>query len=289
MFPRQKISGRAPPGQHQAPQLKDTFKMKNKFLIPATLVSLAGFLPQSQAFPILGTADSFAVLGASTVTSAGTAGTILYGDLGVFPGLAITGFPPGIVVNGTTYAGGAVAQQAQIDALAAYNTLGTNSVTSDLTGQDLGTVGTLQPGVFNFDTSAQLTGTLILDGTNNSNARFDFQIGSTLTTASASMVILTNGAQASNVFWLVGSSATLGTTTEFLGTIIADQSITLNTGANISCGNALALNGAVTLDQNIINTCSAVVPEVASFWPLLVCAPAFGVYQWVVVRRRKTS
>ena len=289
MFLRRKINGRPLRKQHPSPQVKDTFKMKSKFLIPTTLASLTGFLPQSQAFPVLGTADTFAVLWASTVTSTGAAGTILYGDLGVYPGIAITGFPPGIVVNGTTYAGGPVAQQAQIDASAAYEALGLEPVTSDFTGQDLGTVGTLQPGVFNFDTSAQLTGILVLDATNNSNARFDFKIGSTLKTASASMVILTNGAQASNVFWRVVSSATLGTDTAFLGNIIALTSITLDTRATILCGSALALNGAVTLDQNIINNSNTLVPEAASFWPLLACAPAFGIYQWGVVRRRKRS
>ena len=110
----------------------------------------------------------------------------------------------------------------------------------------------LTPGVYNFTSSAQLTGTLTLNGLGNPNSVFIFNIGSTLTTASASSVLLINGAQGGNVFWRVGSSATLGTTTQFTGDILALTSITLNTGANINCGAAWARNGSVTLDTNNI-------------------------------------
>ena len=255
--------------------------MKSKQLIMA--LALACFLPQSRASLILGTADSFAVLAGTTVTSTGTAGTVLNGDLGVSPGTAITGFPPGLV-NGAIHTADGVALQAIIDAHFAYTTLQTQPFIQDLTGQDLGGL-TLSPGVRKFDTSAQLTGILTLDALGNSNARFDFQIGSTLTTASSSSIRLINGAQADNVFWQVGSSATLGTSTEFDGTIIADQSITLNTGA-IMFGRALAINGAVTLDFNEI-TVPTGIPEPVYFWPLALGTLLFGTWKWSSARKRQ--
>lgn len=206
----------------------------------------------------LGTASSFAVLGGSTVTNTGA--TVISGNLGVYPGTAITGFPPGIV-NGTIHATDAVAQQAQVDALTAYNALaGSGPITQTLTGQDLGGL-TLTPGVYFFSSSAGLTGTLTLDAEGNPDSLFIFQIGSALTTASNSSVVMINGADCCNVYWQIGSSATLGTATEFQGTIIADQSITLNTGANIISGRALALNGAVTLDDNTISDVVCDIPE----------------------------
>ncbi|MHB8920268.1 MAG: IPTL-CTERM sorting domain-containing protein [Halothiobacillus sp.] len=204
----------------------------------------------------LGTAQNFAVLGGSTVTNTGS--SVVTGDLGVFPGLAITGFPPGMV-TGTTYSGGAVAQQAQNDLTVAYNSLTSQSCTKDLTGQDLGGM-TLTPGVYCFSTSAQLTGTLTLDAQGNPNAVFIFKMGSTLTTASGASIRVANGTSASacGVSWQVGSSATLGTGTSFLGNILALSSITLNTGAGVS-GRVLARNGAVTMDTNNANSsmCSA--------------------------------
>ncbi|MEI7899600.1 MAG: ice-binding family protein [bacterium] len=203
----------------------------------------------------LGTAANFGVLGGSTVTSTGA--TVITGDLGVSPGSAITGFPPGIV-NGTTHAGDAVAAQAQYDAVIAYNTLLAFSGATDLTGQDLGGL-TLTPGAYNFSTSAQLTGILILDGQGLINPGFVIQVGTTFTTASDSSIVLKNGANYDNVFFQVGSSATLGTRTEFWGNIIAFTSDTLNTGATVN-GRVFALNGAVTLDGNTITA----VPEPAS-------------------------
>jgi type VI secretion system secreted protein VgrG len=168
--------------------------------------------------------------------------------VGVSPGTSVTGFPPGTVRRGTIYLDGPIAAQAQDDANSAYNDLAGQTCNVDLTGQDLGGM-TLTPGVYCFDTSAQLTGDLILDALGNPLAVWVFQTGSTLTTASASSVAVINGGQAVNVFWQVGSSATLGTGTRFNGNILADASITLVTGASL-IGRALSLHGGVTLDTN---------------------------------------
>jgi hypothetical protein len=198
----------------------------------------------------LGTADPFAVLAGSTVTNTGA--TVVHGNLGVWPGSAITGFPPGIVTGGTIHTTDAVAMQAQSDLTTAYNFAAGEICNVDLTGQDLGGL-TLTPGVYCFSSSAQLTGILTLNALGDPNAVFVFKIGSTLTTASSSSVVFTNSGQGDSVFWQVGSSATLGTTTSFAGNILALTSITLNTGANIGCGRALARNGAVTMDTNNVS------------------------------------
>lgn len=208
----------------------------------------------------LGTSSSYGALGASTVTNTGN--TVIQGGIGVSPGSAITGFSaidggPGLF-TGAANIGNAAAAQARLDANTAYLTLAGLPFGADLTGQDLGGMFLL-PGVYHFDTSAQLTGALNLNTLGDPNARFVFQIGTTLTTSSDSMVSLLNvvpgvrcGPDA-GIYWQIGSSATLGTYTDFTGSILALASITLNTGATIASGRALALTGAVTLDNNLID------------------------------------
>jgi uncharacterized protein with beta-barrel porin domain len=219
--------------------------------------------PSHAQAPSLLTAGSFGVLAGSTVTNTGS--TVINGNVGVSPGSAITGFPPGLV-NGVIHAADAVALQAQIDDTNAYNVLAGRPITTNLTGQDLGGK-TLIAGVYGFNTSAQLTGTLTLNGQGNPNSVFIINIGSTLTTASGSSIVLINGAQGGNVFFKVGSSATLGTSTSFTGDILALTSITLNTSAKIICGDALAQNGAVTLDTNTITTCTTTTASASSVLP----------------------
>ncbi|MDZ4811037.1 MAG: IPTL-CTERM sorting domain-containing protein [Pseudomonadota bacterium] len=200
----------------------------------------------------LGTATQYGVLAGSAVTNTGP--SIVNGFLGISPNNAssVTGFPPGQVIGQTHFAD-AASLQAQNDLTTAYNDLASRScgttISADLGGQ------TLLPGVYCAATSMGLTGTLTLDAQGNPNALFIFQMGSTLTTASNSAVNVINSGQDCNVFWQVGSSATLGTTTDFKGSIVALSSITLNTGANVD-GRVLARNGAVTLDGNGISVCS---------------------------------
>jgi len=229
--------------------------VKPTSISPLAIIAIATFLflPSPVFAQIsLGTAQNFGVLGGSTVTNTGA--TTVNGNVGVSPGSAVTGFPPGVVVGGAIHSNDAVAMQAQNDLTTAYNNIASTPCTVDLTGQNLGGL-TLTPGVYCFSSSAQLTGALTLDGLGNPNALFLFKIGSTLTTASGSTVTVINaGSGCNNVYWQVGSSATLGTGTSFAGDILALTSITLTTGANTS-GRALARNGAVTLDTNNVNTC----------------------------------
>ena len=199
----------------------------------------------------LATAQAFVVLAGSTATNTGP--SVLNGDLGVSPGTALTGFPPA-VVNGATHATDAVAAQAQLDLTTAYTVAAGQPVSPGnvLTGQDLGNMR-LMAGAYKFSTSAQLTGALTLDAAGDPDAQFVFEIGSTLTTASASSVVLVNGASPCNVYWQVGSSATLGTTTAFQGNVMALASISLNNGATV-IGRLLARNGAVTLIDNVLDS-----------------------------------
>jgi hypothetical protein len=208
-------------------------------LFAAFSVCLKAQLPVS-----LGSAGNFAVLAGSTVTNTGP--TAITGGLGVSPGTAVTGFPPG-VVNGAIHAGDATAAQAQIDLTAAFNDAA-GRPTPILVPADIGGT-TITPGVYNAASSLQITGNVTLSGA----GVYIFQIPSTLTTASGSQVILAGGATAVNIFWQVGSSATLGTGSTFNGDILAQASITVTTSA-ILIGRALARTGAVTLDTNAVTS-----------------------------------
>lgn len=240
-------------------------RLLRRYFIPARL---AAFFPLllatglsnplfAQTAPTMGTAQSFAVLGSSTVTNTGP--SVITGNLGVSPGTAVTGFPPGTLAGGTILAANAQAAQARVDATTAYGVLAgqacntTYGVPTDLGGL------TLVPGDYCFASSAAITGKLTLNANGNAGAVFIFNVTSTLITASNASVVLINGAQRCNVFWRVGSSATLGTGTDFIGTVIALQSITLDTNAT-SSGRALALTGAVTLDSNTVAVTSCAAP-----------------------------
>jgi autotransporter-associated beta strand protein len=196
----------------------------------------------------LGAAEYVAILGGSTVTNAGP--TIVVGNLALSPGVSVTGFPPGMVVGGSIHINDALATQAHADAATAFNELAGMTATTDLSGQDLGGM-TLTPGVYYFATAADLNGTLSLDTGGDPNATFVFQIGTTLITGVNSAITLLNG-NSVNIFWQVGTSATIGVDSVFYGNILADQSITINSGATIN-GRALAINGAVTMISDTIN------------------------------------
>lgn len=218
------------------------------------------------AAPVLGSAAQFVVLGASAVTNTGA--TTLVGDLGVYPGTAISGIGT-VVLTGSVHNHDAVAQLAQADAQTAYGVLAGQVPSATLTGQDLGGL-TLFAGTYFFASAAQLTGTLTLDAQNDPDAQFIFQIGSTLITASHAAVQVLHGS-AKGVYWQVGSSATFGDSTLFAGSVLADQSITLNRAATLLCGRAIALHAAVTMDNNTLsNQCpnaGGTVPEPAT-WAL---------------------
>src|ERR1041385_5670955 len=205
--------------------------------------------------PNLGAARSFAVLAASTVTNAGV--SALIGDLGLSPGISVTGFPPGMLA-GTLHVTDPTAAQAQLDLTAAYNdaagrTLGAIALAGNLGGM------TLAPGLYKSTSSLEISsGDLTLDAQGDANAVYIFEMASTLVTTTGRKVILAGGAQAANVYWQVGSSATLGVSSVFKGNILALASITANNGASVE-GRLLARTAAVTLDNNVVNVAVALV------------------------------
>jgi len=217
----------------------------------AVALTLTGGVAQA-AKPVvggamLGTAENFAVLGGQTVTNTGA--TIVTGNLGVSPGTAITGFPPGILI-GETHAADEVALLAQIDLNTAWTTLAGQACNTDLTGQDLGGL-TLTQGVYCFSSSAQLTGPLVLDAQGDPAATCVFQIATGLNTASNASVTVINSGSACNVYWEVGSSATIGANNNFAGNIVALASISIGVDTDLS-GRALAHIGSVTMETNDI-------------------------------------
>jgi type VI secretion system secreted protein VgrG len=226
-----------------------------KLSLPLCL-ALAYTCAPAQAAPVLGSdLSNFAVLGSTTVTNTGP--TMLTGDLGVSAGSVITGFfgtvandGPGIF-SGTAHQADATAGSAQTQLGLAMTSL--ELMLGSALGANLGGL-TLTSGVYSFSSSAQLTGTLVLDGKGNANAFWVFLMPSTLTTASGSVVSLINTGADAGVFWDVGSSATLGAGTSFAGNILANASITLGTGATMGCGGAFANTGAVTMDNNTVSS-----------------------------------
>lgn len=267
-----------------------------RLLTRLVLVALAGAAAPAWAQTVpLGAASSFSVLGASAVTNTGP--TVLGADLGISPNNAtsVTGFPPGIVLGATHFAD-AVALQAQNDLTAAFTTITTQRPCGTTISADLGGT-TLAPGVYCTPpaTSIGLTGTLTLDAQGDPNAVFIFKVGSTLTTASASRILLINGGSSCNIFFQIGSSATLGTGTSFLGNILAQDSITVTTGAGTN-GRLLARTAAVTLDTSTVSVCGAVVgaPNFASTrivptlsqWALLLLGALLAPLGIVAIRRQ---
>ena len=248
----------------------------SSFLLALALTFSPRIAPaQGQMTVNLGAAAGFAVLAGSTVTSTGE--TTVKGDLGVSPGTAVTGFPPGTVVNGMIHAGDATAATAETALTLAYNDVASRSLNPVPVTGDLGGM-TLTPGLYRSPSSLAISsGDLILDAQGNADAVFIFQMGSTLITSSDLQVILQGGANADNIFWQVGSSATLGTGSIFHGNILASESITLTTGATLF-GRALASNGAVTLDSNLV-VIPVAVPEPGT---VMLFALGFG----LIARRR---
>jgi hypothetical protein len=253
-------------------------------LWPVTGLAAGGPLPN------IGTAGNYAVLAHATVTNTGP--SWITGQIGLSPGTSVTGFPPGTAGHQDIANGAAV--QAMIDLTTAYNNAAGASTTATLSG-DLGG-RTLVGGNYKYTSSAGLTGTLVLDGGGVTTNMWIFQIGSTLTTASGSRVTLINGAQPCDVFWQVGSSATIGTSTTFVGTILANTSITMTTGATLNgraLAGAVAPSGAVTLDTNRIiqpDGCGYAVPTyvgppAGNILPATLGVPAelLGQIPWLLV------
>lgn len=243
-------------------------------LLLAAIAACAGPFAGAQTI-LLGEAGSFAVLAHTTITT--TATSSVTGDLGVSPSGTIVGFLADDV-DGTIHLNTGTSADARLDATAAYNQLASLAFDQDLSTTDLGN-RTLNAGVYSYSTTADFNGVLTLDGQNQNSALFVFQIGSTLTTANASFNFI-NGASANNVWFQIGSSATLGANTAFAGTLIANVSHTLATGVSLD-GRLIALTGAITMDANQVTNFSA-IPEPSSYALIL----SAGALLFVGVRRR---
>jgi Ice-binding-like/Bacterial Ig-like domain len=206
----------------------------------------------------LGTACSFGILGATPVVSS-TGPTHVTGDIGISPALSITGFPPGTLTGAEFMGATSLAGTAQNDLTTAYNAA-MNTPGGQAIPADIGNLPRVfPPGVYKATTTLGITGDLTLDGSTNPNGSWIFQVGSALTTAAGttggvpnSRVILVGGAKQQNVYWQMGSAATLGTSSIFAGTIMAQTDIVLGTGATLN-GRALARTGQVNLDSNPVN------------------------------------
>jgi hypothetical protein len=234
-------------------QRKGTAPVLSCFLLTLALTFPHQFATAGELPVALGSAGTFAVLAGQTATSTGE--SIVLGNLGVSPGSAVTGFPPGVVL-GKIDAADSAAALAQGALTTAYNDAAGRSTAPVAVAGNLGG-RTLTPGLYKSTSGLAISsGNLTLDAKGNPDAVFIFQMASTLTTTSGRKVILIGKAQAANVFWQVGSSATLGTTTVFKGNILAFTSISLATGATLE-GRALARNGSVTMQDNDITIPSA--------------------------------
>jgi Ice-binding-like len=282
--------GRAAPVKEGAIRIPVTREVLVGFRPLCLVIAAAAvMLPRHDCMAIpaivnLGTDSSFAILAGSGITDTGP--TTIIGDIGSYPTTSITGLANISLTGANQSLNSSVMITAQSDLTTAFNdAAGRTPGVTYTGGSDIGGL-TLTSGVY-FDSSVlAITGTLTLNAQGNSDAVFIFQVGSALNTATGSKVLLENGAQACHVFWEVGSSATLETTTEFVGNILAKTSITLDTGATVD-GRLLAENGAVTLDSNTITeaicndtiptgtgTGGTAVPDAGNTLPLLGCALA---------------
>ena len=247
--------------------LMRAFAKKHVYLSLSAAAGLAVLLygpSAGWAQMLLGSAQSFGVLGSSTVTNTGP--STVNGNVGVSTVGGITGFPPGVVTGGTIHNNDAVATTAQGDVTTAYNTLAARPCTASFGpgDQDLTLLSPLPPGVYCFASTASLSGALVLDAQGNPNAEFTFKIGSALTTAPGSSVTVIHGGSTCNVFWQIVSSATLDTDTRFVGNILALASITLNTRAQIVSGRALARTAKVSMDTNHIDSKACLVANAST-------------------------